>query len=469
MVLPAPVGPTIATVWPGPGHERQPLDQRRAGLVAEGHVLEDDLAAGPRRRQRGAALRRLLDGVEQLEDPLGGRDARLQQVDHRGDLGERLAELPGVLDERLHLAQAHGAGRDAHAAQHGDGDVAEVPEERRHRHDQPGDELRPEARPEQLRVLVVEDRLDLPPAAEDLGQRVAGEGLLDVGVEPSRAAPLVDEQPLRALHDQAAHDDGERHRHQRDDGQQRRDPQHHPDDAEHRQHRGEQLAERLLQGLAEVVDVVGDPAEQLAARLLVGVRERQPVQLGGDLLAQAEDGALDGVVEQERLQPREQRRGQVDREREQQHAAERAGVDALARDEVEPRQQPGAVVVAGGARLLDELLLGRAGRHRPAEQPGEDEVGRAAQQRRPDHRQPDADDAQDDDGEHAAALGAQPADDPARGRAEVDRALSDHAAAERPAAGARTGDDALGLLHAAALHGGHATSCKVSCEATISW
>ena len=36
---------------------------------------------------------------------------------------------------------------------------------------------------------------------------------------------------------------------------------------DHRQQRGEQLAHRLLQRLADVVDVVGDPAEQLAARL----------------------------------------------------------------------------------------------------------------------------------------------------------------------------------------------------------
>ena len=166
---------------------------------------------------------------------------------------------------------------------------------------------------------------------------------------------------------------------------------------------------------------------------------------------------------------REHRRGEVDREREQQDPAEVAGVDALPGDEVEPRQQPGAVLVAGGARLLDELLLRRAGRDLPAEQPGEDEVGGPAEQRRPEHRQPDADDAQRDDGEHAAALGAQPSDDPAGGRPEVDRALADHAAAERPAARPRSGRDPLGLLHAAALHGGHATPCTVSCEATISW
>ena len=45
--------------------------------------------------------------------------------------------------------------------------------------------------------------------------------------------------------------------------------------ADHGQQRGEQLAHRLLQGLADVVDVVGDPAEQLAARLPVEVAQRQ--------------------------------------------------------------------------------------------------------------------------------------------------------------------------------------------------
>ena len=43
---------------------------------------------------------------------------------------------------------------------------------------------------------------------------------------------------------------------------------------------------------ADVVDVVGDPAEQLAARLPVEVAQRQPGQLGLDLLAQPEDDAL---------------------------------------------------------------------------------------------------------------------------------------------------------------------------------
>ena len=96
--------------------------------------------------------------------------------------------------------------------------------------------------------------------------------------------------------------------------------------AEHRDHghqRGEQLAHRLLQRLADVVDVVGDPAEQLAARRAVEVAQRQPVDLVLDVLAHPADGVLHDAVEDVALQPGQQRRGDVDREHEQQHVARR--------------------------------------------------------------------------------------------------------------------------------------------------
>ena len=48
----------------------------------------------------------------------------------------------------------------------------------------------------------------------------------------------------------------------------------------------EQLAQRLLQALREVVDVVRDAAQQVAARLLVDVAERQHVDLVLDVGAQ---------------------------------------------------------------------------------------------------------------------------------------------------------------------------------------
>ena len=107
MVLPAPVGPTMATVCPGSAASDRSSISGRSGVVAERDVLERDPARarlGPRRLGR---VGRLLLGVEQLEHPLGRGDAGLQQVRHARDLGQRLAELAGVLDERLHVAERH--------------------------------------------------------------------------------------------------------------------------------------------------------------------------------------------------------------------------------------------------------------------------------------------------------------------------------------------------------------------------
>ena len=46
----------------------------------------------------------LLLGVEDLEDPFCRGQPGQQEVDHRGQHLERLSELPGVLDERLDVA-----------------------------------------------------------------------------------------------------------------------------------------------------------------------------------------------------------------------------------------------------------------------------------------------------------------------------------------------------------------------------
>ena len=126
--------------------------------------------------------------------------------------------------------------------------------------------------------------------------------------------------------------------------------------AEHRddrEQRREQLAHRLLQGLADVVDVVGDPAEQLAARLTGRSSQRQPVDLVLDVLAHPADGVLHDAVEDEALEPRQQRGRDVDREHEQQHVADRVEVDALARDDVVHRgEHVGELVLALVAQLL---------------------------------------------------------------------------------------------------------------------
>ena len=77
-----------------------------------------------------------------------------------------------------------------------------------------------------------------------------------------------------------------------------------PEHADDGQQRGDELAQRLLQRLGDVVDVVGDPAEHLAARLPVEVAQRQPGQLRLDLLAQPEDRPLHDGRREPALQAR---------------------------------------------------------------------------------------------------------------------------------------------------------------------
>ena len=282
VVLPAPVGPTIATVCPGSATSDRSSISGLSGVVAERHVLELAPARARRGRRRASAgVGHLLVGVEQLEDPLGRGHPGLQQVRHRGHLGQRLGELPGVLDERLHVAQAHRARGHPQAADHGDRDVVEVPDEHHRRHDQAGDELGAEAG---ARTAPRSSRANAASTSRWRPNTLTSAWPVKASsiwrVERAGVPPLRDELPLRALGDHAAvtsidsgtvtsaisASSGEI-------------AEHHRQHADHRQQRGEQLAHRLLQGLRDVVDVVGDPAEQLAARLPVEVAQRQPVEL----------------------------------------------------------------------------------------------------------------------------------------------------------------------------------------------
>ena len=96
------------------------------------------------------------------------------------DLGQRLGELPGVLDERLHVAERHGARRHPQPTDDRHEHVVQVADEQHRRLDDAGDELGLEAGLVQL-VVVLGERLGrLPLPAERLDQRVPGVHLLDV-------------------------------------------------------------------------------------------------------------------------------------------------------------------------------------------------------------------------------------------------------------------------------------------------
>jgi len=73
--------------------EAHVFDQRLVLVVAEGDVFEGHAALRHRRSPRDSVLGGLLLSVEQLEDPFRRGNPGLEQVDHRGDVGDRLSEL----------------------------------------------------------------------------------------------------------------------------------------------------------------------------------------------------------------------------------------------------------------------------------------------------------------------------------------------------------------------------------------
>ena len=407
----------------------------------------------------------LLIGIEQLEHSLRRCHTRLEEVDHRCDLGDGLGELAGVLDECLDVAERHSPAGHPQAANHGDDHVVQVPDEHHDRHDQTGEELGGEAGLVQGLVLLLEARLNLALAAEHLDQVVTGECLLDLGVEGPGATPLSDKVLLRPLHHRAGNDHGERDRHQGDQCQCRRDVEHHRDHEDDGEDRVQHLAHRLLQALGHVVDVIGDPAQQLTAGLAVEVTERKSVELVLDLGPHPEDGLLDHVVEQVPLEVAEQGRADIDGEGDKEHRPQRPKVDALAGDHVHRRQQVGGLTLAGGPCRVDRLGLGHPGWEPFADGTGEDDVGRPAQYLGPYRRQTDAEHRGDQHCGDLGTLGAKPAEQPLRRRPEIHRLLPDHPATEGPTTGTGAGYNPFGGLHRPIAH--EATSA-LSCDSTIS-
>ena len=114
-------------------------------------------------------------------------------------------------------------------------------------------------------MVVAEPLLDLVLAAERLHDRVAGEGLLDLPVEGAGVAPLRDVAGPGPRADGSHRPDRQRHGGERDQASSGEIVNIIPIDADEQQHRREHLAQRLLEALGHVVEVVGDPAEQVAA------------------------------------------------------------------------------------------------------------------------------------------------------------------------------------------------------------
>ena len=262
---------------------------------------------------------------------------------------------------------------------------------------------------------------------------MTGVTLLDLPVHLAGALPHLDEALLRLLPDQR----GRTHRHrngdQRDQRQHRRDGEHHHQYADHRQQSRQHLAQGLLQGLGDVVDVIGHSAEQLTPRLPVEVAQRQLVDLVLDVRTQLVDGPLDHHIQQLPLQGQQQRGHDEQTDGQRQHLDQVGEVDSLPGNEVlHPGDHVGQLALSGGPELFDHLSLGGAGWELPAdlaaEDAGEQDVGAPAENLRSEHVHHDAEHGQRNDEDQLDPMRCQLLQQALQRRQEVHRLLGDMAA-----------------------------------------
>ena len=111
--LPAPDGPTIATVRPAGTSKEMPLQDRPRRLVGEVHVLEADRALGDDERRGAGPILDLGLAAEDREHLLDV-DHRLLDlaIDHAHEI-ERLVELDHHGVDHDEVADRLGAGLDA--------------------------------------------------------------------------------------------------------------------------------------------------------------------------------------------------------------------------------------------------------------------------------------------------------------------------------------------------------------------
>ena len=162
MVLPAPVGPTIAMVWPGSATQRERLDERAVGVVRERDVAELDPARAPAggvgvAGGSGLCSSASRNSITRSNDAMPDWNTFI--IDASWVSG--IENVARVLDERLDVADGDRAARDPQAADHRDDHVLHVAHEHRERLHQARHELRAERRLVELVVGVAEPLLDL--------------------------------------------------------------------------------------------------------------------------------------------------------------------------------------------------------------------------------------------------------------------------------------------------------------------
>ena len=122
-------------------------------------------------------------------------------------------------------------------------------------------------------------------------------------------------------------------------------------------HRVDDLAERLVDGLLDVVEIVRDPAQDVAPCVPIEVLERQPGELQVHVSAEPIDHPLNDTGHQVVLQPQEERAEDVKRGDDENDLAHVGKVDPGARMKVHAGQQLGQLALSASLQSGDHLRL----------------------------------------------------------------------------------------------------------------
>ena len=308
------------------------MDDGLGGVVAKLDVLELHMAVA-HGGYLGVCRLFFLGRGEELEDALGGCGHGLHRVAHVGQLLHGLGEVAHVLDEALDVAGGGIAGKGELGTHHDDGHVAGVAHERHERHHEAGEELRAPAGDKEAVVLLVELSHGLLGAVEDLNDVLTCEIFLDDAVHRAQHLLLLAEVGLREVHHHAHDHAGDGQRDDDDAGERQADGEHHHEHAHNLRDGGDELGHRLVEALAQRVDVVGDAAEHVALAVAVEVAHRHDGDLVRDLLAHAVADLLRDAGHEPALHEVAGRACQVEAQKQQQRAADPVKVDrSRARD-----------------------------------------------------------------------------------------------------------------------------------------
>ena len=238
------------------------------GVIAEAHVIEGHVARDIARRGARHGVCGLV-GLKELENALGCGRHLLQHVRDLRKLGDRLREVPDVLDERLDVADRDDAANLEIRAEHRDDHVPEIRDEVHDRHHEPRDELGFPCRGIEHVVGAIEFLDLLALTVEGAHDLMARERLLDPSVDIAEAVLLGLEVLLRTFHelrDEQPRYGNDKHRHERHGNV---DGQHHRKHAHDRDRRRDKLRQTLVEALSKRVDVVGDARKDVARGALL--------------------------------------------------------------------------------------------------------------------------------------------------------------------------------------------------------